>query len=130
MSRQFIFDTLQTTPVANIVGDRVYQQGSLAEAPRFKPFLIYTMGNITDEGMSDPDAFQPSRQFFQVYIHDEVGDYSKIDDLVKIIRDVFLTAGLPDDVSGLQYLETSRDLDDPTLQTIMRYMRFQLAKAR
>lgn len=130
MSRQFIYDTLQVSSVADKVGDRVFQQGSMLTGQNFKPFLIYTVGNNTDEGMSDPDTYQPSRQFFQVYIHDDVGDYAQIDDLVNIIRDAFLTASLPLNVSGIQYLETSRDLDDPTLQTIMRYMRFQLAMAR
>ena len=130
MSRQFIFDTLRTPALEDKVGDRVFQQASVLTAQHYKPFLIYTIGNNTDEGMADPDTYTPSRQFFQVYIHDAVGDYAQIDDLIKLVKTAFLTAALPDDVSGVQYLETSRDLDDPTLQTIMRYVRFQLAMAR
>lgn len=129
MSRQFIMDTLMSA-APDIIGDRVFAQGSLLTGQTVKPYIVYTVGNNTDEGYSDPDSFRPNRQFFQVYIHDEVGDYSQIDSLVRAVKDAFLNAPLSGDVAGVSYLETSRDLDDPTLQTIMRYVRFQLAQAR
>lgn len=130
MSRQFIYDVMTSPPLAAFWGDRVFQQGSLLSAQTVKPYGVYTMGNNTDEGMADEDNFQPSRQFFQVFIHDEVGDYSRIDAIVAELKRAFLSALRTGDVCGVQYLETSRDLDDPTLESIMRYVRFQLAKSR
>jgi hypothetical protein len=130
MSRQFIWDVLNTESVTNLVGDRIFPQGSLLTGQIQKPFLVYTVGNNTDEGMADPDSFQPSRQFFQVYIYDEVGDYTRIDSIIKVLKNAFLTSPTSGDVCGIQYLETSRDMDDSTLESIMRYMRFQLAMAR
>lgn len=130
-SREFIHGVLANTPgISSVVGERIFQQGSLLSAQTVKPYIVYTMGNNTDEGMADLDSFRPSRQFFQVYYHDLVGDYSRIDLLVQATKQAFLAAATTDDVCGVQYLETSRDLDDPTLESIMRYSRFQLALAR
>ena len=131
MSRQFVYNVMTGyAPLTALVGTRVMQQGSLLSAQTVKPYLVYRMGNNTDEGMADPDSKRPGRQFFQVYIHDEVGDYTRIDDIVKHLKDAFLAAQPSGDVCGIQYLETSGDLDDPTLESIMRYARFQLATAR
>lgn len=131
MSREFVYNVMANrAALTALVGDRIFQQGALLTGQTIKPYLVYTMGNNTDEGMSDPDSLQPTRQFFQVYIHDEVGDYTRIDSIVKELKLAFMAAETTGDVCGVTYLETSRDLDDNTLETIMRYMRFQLAKSR
>lgn len=131
MSRTFVYSMLTThAPLTALVGNRVYQQNSLLSAQTTKPYLVYTFGNNTDEGMGDPDSFRPGRQFGQVYIHDEPGDYSRIDDIVVALKNAFLATPPSGNVCGIQYLETSRDLDDSTLESIMRYVRFQLATAR
>lgn len=131
MGRAFVYDTLSTFPgLAPLVQDRIFQQGSVLTAQTVKPYLVFTMGNNTDEGYSDLDSFRPARQFFQVFIHDEVGDYARIDEIVKQLKQAFLAAPVSGDVCGVQYLETSADHDDPTLASIMRYVRFQLAVAR
>lgn len=133
-ARKFVYDTLRLYPgISDLVGDRVMAQSSLltgnpAQLP--KPFCVYHIGNSTDEGMEDPDGFSPNRQFIQVYFYDLVGDYTRIDDLVKASKTALQTATLSGDICGVNYLETSRDLDDPTLEAIMRYVRFQLAMAR
>lgn len=131
MSRDFVYSVMASSAgVSSLVGDRIFQQGSLLHAQTIKPYIVYTMGNATDEGMDDPDNFMPARQYFQIYIHDEVGDYSRIDQVVEELKKAFTTAMPEGNVCGIQYLETSRDLDDPTLESIMRYVRFQLATAR
>lgn len=133
MSRQFIYDTLLGVGSNSEVEDRVFQRGSMLTAQVEKPYIVYGMGNNTDEAISsasDVEDFQPNRQYFQVNVYDLVGDYSRIDDILQQIKDAFKTASLSGDVCGVTYLETSQDFDDPTLESIMRYMRFQLAKAR
>lgn len=129
-NRQFVYSRLQDPAILAFVGDRTFLQGSLLSAQIAKPFVVYTMGNNTDEGMSDPDTFMPSRQFFQVYVHDELGDYARLDDLIQVVKEVFLGPPYAIGVCGVQYLETSRDLTDDALKTSMRYVRFQLATSR
>lgn len=129
-NRKFVYDLLNQPGLQSFVQDRVFQQGSLLTAQTLKPFLVYSMGNNTDEEMSDPDNFSPCRQFFTVWVHDDEGSYDLIDDIVNEIKRTFLTAPTSGSVCGVQYLETSADHDDPTLQSVMRYVRFQLAQSR
>lgn len=114
-----------------ITSDRVWQQGAILTAQSAKPYLVHHFGNNTDESMYDEDNFQPNRQFLQVFIHTDQGDYGPIDDLVPLVKQALLVlAGRPRDLIGVQYLETSQDLQDDALQTYFRYMRFQLILAR
>jgi hypothetical protein len=90
-----------------------------------KPFLVYHLGNDTDEQLSEVSS--PHRQFFQIYVHDVIGDYSQIDEIIKLVKDLLRArsnAGAR--VIVTRYLETSQDLRDEVLDTIFRYMRFQL----
>ena len=102
----------------------VFQNESMLTAVQDKPFWVYSIGNSTSELLSED--MDPGRQFFQIYVHDEGADYSRIDDHVAIIKD-----GLRNQQSreagiiNIIYLETSRDLDDQSMGTLMRYIRFQ-----
>lgn len=132
--RAYIYSLLKHQPdLALIVGGRVFQQGSLISAQQGKPYLVYHFGHMTDEGMSDPDSWQPSRQYLEIYIHVDIGDYGPIDDLMPTIRaamDSLSVTGRPPELIHAQYLETSQDLQDNLLQTFFRYMRFQLILSR
>jgi len=117
--------------LATEVNGRVWQQGAVLTAQSGKPYLVHHFGNNTDEGMYDEDSFQPNRQFLQIFIHCDQGDYGPIDVLMPLIKQAMLSQiNRPDDVIGVQYLETSQDLQDDLLQTFFRYMRFQLILAR
>lgn len=129
MSREWVYKAIRSPGVIAYT-DRVFQRGSIITAQTVKPYIVYNLGNNTDEGMADEDSFRPNRQFLQVYIHDEVGDFSRIDDIVQALKEGFLTTPRTGDVCGVQYLETSTDLEDPTVESIFRYVRFQLALAR
>lgn len=129
-NRKFVYDHLNRPGLQSFVQDRVFPQGSLLTAQTLKPFLVYSMGNNTDEEMSDPDNFRPNRQFFTVWVHGEEGSYDLIDDIVDEVKKTFVEAKPSGSVCGIQYLETSADHDDPTLQSLMRYVRFQLAQSR
>lgn len=125
--RNFVYDRLKTVAP---VGDRVFQQGSIITAQAVKPYLVYHFGNAPDEGMSDEDNFMPSRQFMQVYIHVDQGDYAPVDDIMSLVRAALAGGTKPANLIHIQYLETSQDLQDNLLQTFFRYMRFQLILAR
>jgi hypothetical protein len=128
MSRKWIYDVLNT--VGDFAGN-VLQGESLLTGKIPPPFAIYRMGNDTNEALWDdyPDNPNAGRQFFQVYIHDKPADYARIDDLKDAVIEAFKAAVLPAGVVAVRYLETSRDLDDGTLGTIYRYLRFQLVRA-
>lgn len=114
-----------------VTGGRAFQQGSLLSSQQIKPYLVHHFGNNTDEGMADEDNFQPTRQFLQIYIHVDQGDYGPIDDIMPLVKAAMSTqAGQPAELISARYLETSQDLQDDLLQTYFRYMRFQLLLSR
>lgn len=109
------------------VSNRVYQGESLQDSLTPKPYLFYTLGNSTDEGLSETK--RPYRQFFTIFIHDEPADYQRIDDLVKLVKEALQNGNDAEEgIITINHLETSRDLDDSTLGTILRYVRFQAIK--
>ncbi len=128
--RQLVYDRLRLdSAVAALVGDRIKQGESMDVNELTRPFIVYRIGNDTSENFSEDDQ-QPGRTYFQVYIHDSPADYMRIDDLVtKVIR--ALRGGpYPEyNVLRIEYLETSRDLGDETMRTILRYVRFQAVRS-
>ena len=130
--RAWVHQSLTTYPdLVAITGDRVFQQGSSITAQTVKPYLVHHFGNLTDEGLHDEDNFQPSRQFLQVYIHTDQGDYGPIDEICPLVSAALYKSGnRPSQLIGVHYLETSQDLQDDLLQTYFRYMRFQLIQSR
>lgn len=128
--RQFIYEQLTGDPaIAAIVGDRVFQGESMDHAELTRPFLVYRMGNETNELFSE-DTQTPHREFFQVYIHDNPTDYMRIDDLAKLVKAVLVSGPYPAyKILRVNYLETSRDLNDDVMRTILRYVRFQAVRS-
>lgn len=130
--RQFIYDTLRLdSAVEGFVGDRIYQGESMDKAELVRPFLVYRVGNETNELMSEDEAEKmPHRVFFQVYIHDNPADYTRIDDICQAVRNALVGGPYPTwNIYRVNYLETSRDLDDDTMRTILRYVRFQAVRS-
>jgi len=125
-TRRFVYETLGNyVPLQALVADRIYQGESLDKSTQVKPFIVYRMGNDTDMNFAEADKF-PHQQFFLIYAHDEPADYSKVDDILNACIQAFrLANSVPYGITATRYLETSRDLDDAILATIMRYSRFQ-----
>lgn len=126
-TRQFVYETLGGyAPLQALVADRIYQGESLTTANQVKPFVVYRMGNDTDMAFADEDKF-PHQQFFLVYAHDEPADYSKVDDILTASIAAFRATprSVQYGITTTRYLESSRDLDDAILLTVMRYARFQ-----
>lgn len=126
--RKWMYDTLR---LVTEFGTRVYQGEAILNAKIAPPFAVYRMGNDTNEALWDdqPDNPKAGRQFFQVYIHDKPADYDNIDTLVTKVINALVNTPPPPGIIAVRYLETSRDLDDATLSTIYRYVRFQLVRA-
>jgi len=129
--REWLYARL-TDPTATdlraLVGDRVFAKKSMTSSSEDHPFLVYKLGNDTSEGLSEGNS--PHRQFFTIYVHDESnengGDYTKVDAIVKLLKELLKNANAPAaDLMYIVYLETSQDLDDASLNTVFKYIRFQ-----
>jgi hypothetical protein len=110
-----------------IVGERIYQRGSLPDGipPTAEvPYLVYNLGVTAGHG---PRALRATRPTIQVWAHDKVGDYFRIDaalDRVKIVLEAVEHQGT---FLEIRFAESSPDLWDDLLKHIVRYSRFQAA---
>lgn len=127
--RQWVYSRLKDyAPLDPLIGDRVYGTNSLLTASLPRPFIFYQMGHWANEDISE--ELTAGRQFLQVFVHDDPASYMQIDNIVRLVRDALETQGNSTDVMTCRWLETSRDFDDERLQTVFRYVRFQLITPR
>lgn len=63
----------------------------------------------------------------QVWIHDEPGDYHRIDQMLQRIKVVFEAAEAEDEFLELRQIDRSPDFNDLGLNTIVKYATFQAA---
>lgn len=107
------------------VRKRFFASGSMTTSTTPKPFIVYLMGNRTDQQMAEAD-YRAHRQFWQVWVHDAPADYARIDSIHDRIEDLFFGAtSAADGVANTIHLERSRDFDDELLKTVFKYARFQ-----
>ena len=138
-ARTFVYGILTTfEPLIELITGpeslepRVFAKKSLTSAVEECPYIVYKLGNETNENLSEEtDDF--SRQYFQVWIHDfqdsDTADYERIDNVATQVKKAFHLANSGSDgIWATRYLETSQDLNDDTLNTAFRYLRFQLIK--
>lgn len=133
--RVWLYDKLTShQPLLDFVDDpddpemlpRVYPRESFDSSVVQKPFLVYGLGNDTNEGLAEDDDHEAHRQFFQIWLHDEGGDYSVIDAMIPVVKKLLINASSKEhNVMGVRWLETSQEFSDNTMNTIFRYIRFQ-----
>lgn len=129
-ARTWLYQQLATFPgLVAIIDDRVFAKKSMTSAIEQHPYLVYKLGYSTSEELAEDSPV--SRQFIQIFVHDysdgEVADYMRIDETIIQVREaLFLASSAADGVIATRYLETSQDLNDETLNTVMKYIRFQL----
>lgn len=130
-ARTWLYNKL-TDPSATVlrsqVGLRIFAKKGMQSSIETTPYIVFKLGNDTNESLAE--SLDVHRQYFQIFVHDysdgEVGDYLRIDAIIKELKKLLHNASsAPDGVISVQYLETSQDLDDHTLGTVMKYMRFQ-----
>ena len=91
-----------------------------------KPFLVYGLGNSTNEDLAEDGDHEAYRQFFQVWVHDEGGSFDLIDDTIEVVkRRLHLASHAPSKVTLVRWLENSAEFSNETYNTVFRYMRFQ-----
>jgi len=131
--RTWVYAQLTTFPgLIALIGDtspRVFAKKSMTSAIEAHPFIVYKLGNRTNNNLAeDTDSHT---QFIEVWCHDysdgETADYMQIDAVLEQVRLAFRLQSSPEDgIIAVQYIETSQDLNDETLNTVMKYSRFQL----
>lgn len=95
------------------------------------PYIVYKMANSSDVELAEDTPID--RIYFQVWVHDfadaETADYMRIDEVVKQVRAAFrLLGSAEENIWTIRWLETSQDLNDDTLNTVFRYVRFEMIK--
>jgi hypothetical protein len=102
----------------------MFQGSSMLTADLAKPYIVYHIGNDTSEHLADEHP--ASRFFFQVYVYDEVGDYTRVDDIGDRIKALLVGQGSPaNGIMTTRFLERSQDLIDEVLRAGFNYLRFQ-----
>lgn len=120
-------------PLTELIGGplhpRIFAKKTMTSSVENCPYIVYKFGYSATEDLSE--EYSPDRQFVQVWVHDftdgEHADYMQIDAVIKQLRHAFrLQSSKADGVIAVKYLETSQDLNDDTLNTVFKYVRFQL----
>lgn len=134
-ARTFVYQTLiNNEALRSILGGdnpRVFAKKTMTSLVEDTPYIVYKLGNSTDMGVAEDTPVD--NQFFQVWVHDfhdaETADYLRIDEVCRLVREAFFLRGSgADGVWVAEYLETSQDLNDDTLNTVFRYLRFRMVK--
>lgn len=127
--RTFITDVLKTdTGLQAVFSGRVIASQAMMTAQTPKPYIVTKMMNDLDEGFDDPDVpARPHRQFFMVYLHNERPSYVDLDDWCVLVKNAFRlrSSSSEDRITWITFIEQSADMDDVTLDTVFRYLRFQ-----
>lgn len=126
MSRVWVYERMKddTTLMALLPGG-IHASTSLDKAPEGKPFIMYR--NTSDVALlrgDDSDLYR--QQGFMILVHDHVGDYMGIDEVIARLRVLFADA--VDQEAGIRsiHIETSDDWRDEDMGTVMKYIRIQL----
>ena len=109
---------------------RIYPRESLDSSVVEHPYLVYGMGNNTNENLAEDDDHMAERQFFQVWIHDKKtakgGSYVDIDNAIPLVKAALVGKGNKElGILRVNYLETSAEFSSEALNTLFRYIRFQ-----
>ena len=130
MNRTWAYTQVQNSAAITAdVADRVFQDTSLREdeATRgiTRPFIVYRVWGLRPEFRGD-DSDVKRREVFQWFVHDEPGDYTRIDRILENLYTLF--ADTRDQDAGVisEWLEMSEDFRDDDMNTIMRYCRTQI----
>lgn len=104
----------------------MFGSGSMNGAPAARPFLYVAYGADTPELRDDGKPVANS-QVMTVYVHDEPGDYTRIDQILVLVKTA-LEGQVVDGINGIFAIwqGASPDLADDRFQTIVRNAEFRL----
>ena len=128
--RTWLYNELSrpNTGLYSLIEGRAFAKKSMTSGVEKYPFLVFKLGYNANENLSE--TLDVSRQYLQIFVHDyadeETGDYLRIDHIITELKKLLHNASSPENgILNISYLETSQDLSDDTLSTVMKYVRFQ-----
>lgn len=98
---------------------------SFKSVPSKKPFVV-NKSSTTQPELKDDGRTIAAHTNFQVWVHDDPGDYLAIDAVLKELKGVIEDSAGDETVIRGEWLETSEDLEDSEMGTILRYCRFRV----
>jgi hypothetical protein len=105
----------------NLVPGELWQYSSFDQVPETKPFAVirwdFGQSGIVHRGIGSTKAFS-------IWAHDIPGDYVRIDQILDRAQQILEALLNEDDFLECRRLDTSPDLEDPEMGTILRYSRF------
>jgi hypothetical protein len=119
--RMKVYQELVNSAVTIYTDDRIFQVNSTFTPPNKKPFLVIRMG--LDQ--VDKYPIGSHTQNFQLWAHDEPGDYHQVDQILAEARAALLSAARETGFFEFRYLETGPDTEDDQLGTIVKFARYQ-----
>lgn len=134
--RQWAYTTLtQDTALGEMVpADRIFASQAMMTAQVARPLIVLKFGNDSDEQLfDDPDIpLRPSREFFEVWIHDDRPSYMQIDGIIDLVKQALRTQQTSPDahIIAVKLMDVSADLEDTSMDTVLRYIRFHLVKSQ
>lgn len=126
-----------TVPVGRILSSSGIQEGM---AVPDRPFIVIEVGiadpyeGTREYAVGGPDAGPrvAMAQRITIWVHNEPGDYEKVDTLMAAIKTRLLSAppSVPDRILEARFVQESEDLPDVGLGTITRFSRWQIVTSR
>lgn len=127
MTRAWVYREMTTDPgLLALVGaltPRIYQSTSLDAAPHEKPFIMYRQTSDVQTVRGD-DGDRVRQVGYMIFCHDLPGDYMQIDTMIDRLKFLFGdTVDQPQGIVRSEWVESSEDLRDEDMGTIIRYAR-------
>lgn len=115
-----------SVPLMTLLPGGIHQSTSLNVAPHLKPYIMYRMTSDVGNFRGD-DGEQARSNGYMVFAHDVPGDYLKIDAVMEQLKTLFQDiVDQPNGVIKSFWLETSDDIRDDDMGTIMKFARIQI----
>lgn len=120
--REEIYSLLTgSAPLVDLVSYRIYPVNVQDTKPPV-PYIVYKIG------VSTPRIVPAQSSNFQVWAHDDRGDYAVIDQILSEVKKALITEENPN-YFAIRWLDDSEDLYDESSVTITRYSRFDMVRS-
>jgi len=115
-----------SAPLVSLLPGGIHQTTSLNTAPHQKPFTMYRQTSDVSTLRGDGQERIRSNGYM-IFVHDVPGDYLKIDEILEQMKLLFQdTVDQANGVAKSLWLETSEDVRDDDMGTIMKFARIQV----
>lgn len=127
MTRVWAYQRMNSdAPLAALTPGGIHASTKLEKTPHQKPFIMYRQTSDVSFMRGD-DRDQCRRLGYMVFCHDVPGSYMQIDTLIDRLRFLFAdVVDQPNSIIKSIYVETSDDLRDEDMGTIMKYARLEI----